>query len=95
MNAVLKILFIPFSVIGGLVAGFVGKKLFEQLWGVIDKEEPPDPQHRDAPFGKILAASSLEGGVFRSTRAAVDHQMRRAFAGLTGTWPGEERPEPE
>ena len=29
------------------------------------------------------------------TTTAVDHQMRRAFAGLTGTWPGEEAPEPE
>jgi hypothetical protein len=95
VNAILKILFIPFSIVGGLIAGFAGKKLFEQLWGVIDDEEPPEPEHRDASFGKILAASALEGSVFRGTRAAVDHQMRRAFAGLTGTWPGEERPEPE
>src|SRR5207253_1818415 len=34
----MKILFIPFSVVGGLFAGFLGKKLFEQLWGVIDDE---------------------------------------------------------
>ena len=91
----MKLLFIPFSVVGGLVAGFIGKKLFEQLWGVIDEVEPPEPQHREASFGKILAASALEGAVFRSTRAAADHQMRRVFAGLTGCWPGEEAPEPE
>jgi hypothetical protein len=90
-----KLLFIPFSIVGGLVAGFLGKKLFEQLWGVIDDVEPPEPEHREAPFGKILAASALEGAVFRTTRAAVDHQMRRAFAGLTGSWPGDEAPEPE
>jgi uncharacterized protein DUF4235 len=90
-----KLLFIPFSVIGGLIAGFFGKKLFEQLWGVIDDQEPPEPEHRDAPFGKIVVASALEGAVFRGTRAAVDHQMRRAFAALTGTWPGEEEPEAE
>jgi hypothetical protein len=95
VNLVLKIVFIPFSVVGGLIAGFLGKKLFEQLWGIIDDEEPPEPEHRDASFGKILVASALEGGVFRTTRAAVDHQMRRAFVGLTGSWPGEERPEPE
>jgi hypothetical protein len=95
VNLVLKILFIPFSVVGGLIAGFVGKKLFEQLWGLIDDEEPPEAEHRDASFGKILAAAALEGGVFRTTRAAADHQMRRAFVGLTGSWPGAERPEPE
>jgi Protein of unknown function (DUF4235) len=95
VNVALRILFIPFSVVSGLIAGFLGKKLFEQLWGVIDDEEPPEPEHRDASFGKILAASALEGGVFRGTRAAVDHQMRRVFANVTGTWPGEERPESE
>ena len=91
----MKLLFIPFSVAGGLVAGFAGKKLFEQLWGMIDDEEPPEPEHRDVSFGKVLAAAALEGAVFRLTRAAVDHQSRRIFAGLTGSWPGEEQPEPE
>ena len=28
-------------------------------------------------------------------KAATDHYSRRAFARTTGTWPGEERPEPE
>jgi hypothetical protein len=91
----MKLLFIPFSIVGGLIAGFLGKKVFEQAWGVIDAEEPPEAEHRSASFGKIVAAAALEGAVFRATRAAVDHQSRRAFAGLTGTWPGEEAPEPE
>ena len=91
----MKLLFIPFSVVGGLLAGFVGKKLFEQAWGVIDSEEPPEPEHRDASWGKVVAAAALEGAVFRATRAVVDRGSRRAFAGVTGTWPGEERPEPE
>jgi hypothetical protein len=95
VKLILKVFFVPFSVVGGLASGFLGKKLFEQLWGVIDKREPPEPEHRDASFGKIVLASALEGAVFRGTRVAVDHQMRRAFAALTGTWPGEEEPEPE
>jgi hypothetical protein len=90
-----KLLFIPFSVVGGLIAGFLGKKVFESAWAVIDDHEPPKPEHRDVPLGKAVAAAALEGAVFRATRAAVDHQMRRAFAGLTGSWPGEEAPEPE
>jgi uncharacterized protein DUF4235 len=91
----LKLLFIPFGVVGGLIAGFLGRKLFDQLWGVIDDREPPEPEHRDASFGKVVAAAVLEGAVFRGTRTAVDHQMRRAFEALTGTWPGEQEPEPE
>jgi hypothetical protein len=90
-----KLLFIPFSVIGGLIAGFLGKKVFEGLWSVIDNEEPPEAEHREVSFAKVLVAAALEGAVFKATRAAMDHQSRRAFAGITGSWPGEEAPEPE
>ena len=91
----MKFLFIPFSVAGGLIAGFLGKKIFEQAWGVIDSEEPPESEHRSVSFPKMLVAAALQGAVFRATKAAVDHQSRKAFAGLTGTWPGQEAPEPE
>ena len=40
-----KILFIPVSIVGGLIAGLVGKKIFEAAWGLIDKEEPPESEH--------------------------------------------------
>jgi hypothetical protein len=91
----MKLLFIPVSVTGGLIAGFLGKKLFEQLWGIVDDEEPPKPEHRRVSLGKVVAAAALEGAVFKATRAAIDHKSREAFAGATGIWPGEEEPEPE
>ena len=91
----MKLLFIPFSVVGGLIAGFLGKKLFEQAWGIVDDEEPPQAEHRDVSIGKVLLAAALEGAIFRAVRAMVDHQSRRAFASLTGSWPGEDAPEPE
>ena len=30
-----------------------------------------------------------------TVRGTVDHYARRGLAGLTGSWAGEERPEPE
>lgn len=45
----IKVLFIPVSVVGGLLGGLLGKKVFEQVWGMVDREEPPEPEHRDAP----------------------------------------------
>ncbi|MFL5911600.1 MAG: DUF4235 domain-containing protein [Gaiellaceae bacterium] len=91
----MKLLFIPFSIVGGLMAGFLGKKIFEQVWGLIDEEEPPEAEHRVTTWGKLIAATALEGAIFKATRAAVDHGSRQAFASLTGSWPGEEAPEPE
>jgi hypothetical protein len=94
-NAVSKVLFIPVSVVGGIAAGFVGKKVFEQIWGLIDKEEPPDSKHRETSWIKLIAALALEGAIFRAARGLFDHGSRRGFARLTGSWPGEARPEPE
>jgi hypothetical protein len=89
-----KLLFIPFSVIGGILAGIVGKKIFAALWGVFDSEEAPDPKHREIALKKLIPALVLEGAIFRAVRGLFDHGTRHAFTKLTGSWPGEERPEP-
>ena len=91
----MKFLFLPFSILSGLLAGFVGKKLFDQLWGIIDDEEPPDSKHLEITWGKLLVAAAVQGAIFRAVKEAADHGTRRAFMNLTGSWPGEERPEPE
>ena len=90
-----KLFFTPFSIAAGLLAGFLGKKLFEQIWGLIDKDEPPEPKHRDISEAMMFAALAVEGAIFRATKGAVDHYARRSFARVTGSWPGEEEPEPE
>jgi hypothetical protein len=90
-----KLLFLPFSILGGILAGFISKKLFEQVWGVIDKEEPPEAKHREISLLKMVAALALEGAIFRAIRGLADHTSRRGFAKVTGSWPGEEEPEPE
>jgi hypothetical protein len=95
MEKALKIVFVPFSVISGLVAGMVGRKIFEQAWGLVDKDEPPTPKHRDVPWLKLIGALLVEGAIFRAVRGLVDRGSRQGFARLTGTWPGERRPQPE
>jgi Protein of unknown function (DUF4235) len=90
-----KILFIPVSVLGSLMAGLVGKKAFEQVWGLIDKEEPPEPKHRQTSWAKLITALALQGAIFAAVRGLFDHAARRGFARLTGSWPGKEQPETE
>ncbi|HEY2479365.1 MAG TPA: DUF4235 domain-containing protein [Solirubrobacterales bacterium] len=86
----MKILFAPVGIAAGLVAGFVAKKAFEKAWSVIDDEDPPEPDVRGAPTGKLIAALAIEGAIFRVTKGVVEHQARQAFAGATGRWPGED-----
>jgi hypothetical protein len=91
----MKILFLPVSILGGILAGLLGKKLFEGLWGLVDDEEPPDAEHRDVSYLKLAIALLLEGAIFRAVRGLFDHAARHGFERLTGSWPGKEEPEPE
>lgn len=91
----MKILFAPIGIVAGLLAGFLGKKAFERIWSAIDDQEPPQPEHRDFRWPKLLAALALEGAIFRVAKGLVDHGTRRTFAAFTGTWPGEEAPDRE
>jgi hypothetical protein len=91
----MKIAFTPLSIVLGLIAGLVGKKIFEQIWGLIDEEEPPDAKHREINYTKLVFALLFEGAIFRLVKGLTDHGARQGFARMTGAWPGEERPEPE
>lgn len=89
----MKFLFLPFSIIGGLVAGIIGRKLFELSWGLIDEEEAPEPEHREVSWAKLVTALAVEGAIFRVARGVVDRGSRLGFFRLTGSWPGEEEPD--
>ena len=91
----MKFAFMPIGIAAGLVAGQLSKKIFDAIWGLIDDEEAPRPKHREIAFLKLIPALVVEGALFRVVRGLVDHGTRHGFARVTGTWPGEERPEPE
>lgn len=86
----MKLLFLPISVLVGVLAGIVSKKLFSLVWSAIDGAQPPDPKQRGDDYVRLAAALVLEGAMVRLVRGGVDHASRRGFAHLTGAWPGEE-----
>lgn len=89
----MKLLFAPIGIVAGLLAGMLAQKGFDRLWAVFDEEEPPEPDQRDVPYPKLIAALMVEGAVFRLTKGVVDHGVRSGFARMTGRWPGEQSTE--
>jgi hypothetical protein len=89
-----KVIFTPVSIIGGLLAGLIASKLFEFIWGRVANREAPEPEQREVSWPALLIAMTLEGAIFRLVRGLVNHGTRVAFYRATGSWPGEERPEP-
>ena len=88
-----KILFAPVGALGGVVAGVIGKRLFARVWSLVGADRPPDPKRRDVPWRTLAAGLVLEGAILRAARGLVDHASRLAFSKLTGSWPGERRPD--
>ena len=85
----------PFGIILGILAGLVGKKLFNFAWTKLDDEEPPKATTEIAPWAKVLGAAALQGVIFKVTRVVVDRYGAVGWRYLTGVWPGEKRPDPE
>jgi Protein of unknown function (DUF4235) len=74
-----KILFIPFSVIGGFVAGKIATFMFDRLWRQIDQQRSPEPDQRAVGWSKLVLGLALEGAVFRLVRGSVDRGSRELF----------------
>jgi len=67
-----QILYVPFSVVGGIFAGFVGKKTFQGLWRLFDDQDAPNPKDREIAWTKLMAALLLQGAIWRGVRALRD-----------------------
>jgi hypothetical protein len=89
-----KIIFVPIGIIGGLIAGLISKKLFDLIWSQISDEEAPEPEHREVSWPQLAAALAVEGAIFRLARGLIERGTRVGYLRMTGSWPGEERPEP-
>ena len=91
----MSLAFKPIGILSGLLAGVIGKKIFELIWGLIDEQDPPEPKYRRVHIGKLAVALLLEGAIFRLLRGLAEHGARHALSALGGEWPGEESPQPK
>lgn len=89
----MKLMYKPFGIVFGFLAGILAKKVFEAVWGIFDNEEPPKATTLQTTWPKVIGAAAMEGVAFKVTRAAVDRAGAKGFAHLTGFWPGDKVPD--
>ena len=90
----MKLIYKPFGLVLGILAGLLSKRIFDFIWSRFDDEEAPEATTRDVSTAKAVSAAALQGLVFKGTRAAVDRYGARSFYRMTGTWPGPKAQEP-
>jgi hypothetical protein len=91
----MKFIYKPFGLVLGLIAAIAGRKAFDFVWTKIDDQEPPEPKTEEASWRRVLAAAAVQGLIFRVTKVTVDRYGAIGWRHLTGTWPGEKRPDPD
>jgi hypothetical protein len=86
----MRVLYKPFgmlfSVLGGLAAGAVFKRLWRLLSG---EQQAPSATEPGTGWPKVLVAAMIEGAIFGLVKAAIDRGGAVAFSKLTGRWPTE------
>jgi hypothetical protein len=75
------------SVLGGIVAGMVFKRIWRAIAGEGDSPNATDKQRA---WGEILAAAAIEGALYGAVKAAINRAGATGFERATGTWPGNE-----
>jgi hypothetical protein len=91
----MKAIYKPIGLILGILSGLVSRRIFDFIWTKLDDEDPPKGTTQYAPWVKILSAAALQGMIFKSTRVVVDRYGATGWNYLTGSWPGEKRPNPD
>jgi len=90
-----SLIYKPFGLLLGILAGLLGRRLFDYAWEKIDDEDPPKGTTEQAGWPKVLAAAALQGVIFKTVRVVVDRYGAIGWSYLTGVWPGEKRPDPD
>ena len=93
-----KLLYKPFGIIAGLIAGKLATQIFNALWAKIDpegEEKGPQPKLRETPAAKAVAGTALQAATFAGTKAVVDRASLRTFEHFTGAWAGDKPPKQE
>ena len=89
----MKLIYKPFGIIVGIIAGLLARKLFTIVWAKIDDEEPPEATTELASWTRVVTAAAVQGVTFSVTRAVVDRAGARGWEHIFGVWPGEKAPD--
>lgn len=79
-----RLLSLGLSLVSGVMAGV----LFKRLWKLIAREEdPPQAADPQRSWKEVLPAAALQGAVFATVKASVERGARQGGRKLAGSKP--------
>jgi uncharacterized oligopeptide transporter (OPT) family protein len=81
----LKLIYRPLSLLISVLGGLLASTLFKRVWKLASGEdEAPEATSPDHSTGQVLAAALLQGALFGVVKAAVDRAGAKGYRKLTG-----------
>jgi hypothetical protein len=86
----MKLLYRPLSLAASILGGILAGAVFKKLWKAIAREEEaPQPDQPDRGWKEVATAAALQGAVAGGVRAVVDRGTLKGFEKATGVWAGQ------
>jgi hypothetical protein len=89
-----RLLYLPFGIVGSILARILGRQVFRTIWARVDEEQPPAAGDGTGSMMKVVGGRALQAAVMAGAAAAVDRLIARGFHHLLGIWP-KKAPKPE
>ncbi len=86
IKIIYKLVNLVVSVLGGILAGAIFKRIWKAAAG---EDEAPKATDAQSGWREVLVAATLQGAIFALVKAAVDRAAAEGTRKLTGVWPGE------
>jgi Protein of unknown function (DUF4235) len=87
IKIIYKLVNLVVSVLGGILAGAIFKRIWKAAAG---EDEAPKATDAQSGWREVLVAATLQGAIFALVKAAVDRASAEGTRKLTGVWPGED-----
>jgi predicted metal-dependent enzyme (double-stranded beta helix superfamily) len=86
-----KLLFKPLSLLVSVLSGILAGAVFKKIWKLAAGEDEA-PEATDARRGwrEVLIAATLQGAIFGLVKAAVDRGAAEGARKYFGVWPGDD-----
>jgi Protein of unknown function (DUF4235) len=87
IKIIYKLVNLVVSVLGGILAGAIFKRIWKAAAG---EDEAPKATDAQSGWREVLVAATLQGAIFALVKAALDRASAEGTRKLTGVWPGED-----
>jgi hypothetical protein len=86
----MKLLYKPFGLVAGVLAGVAAGAIFKRGWRLVAHEDDtPDAKDKFRSWPEVIAAAAFQGAVLGGVKATMDRAGASGFEQLTGVWPGQ------